>query len=80
MPRKIKIGEMSVTTTKATMDAAFDDHGTIVRSSIDINPANGQSLGIGHIEYTTEQAGTDAIAARHNTVFDGATISVTEDR
>jgi RNA recognition motif-containing protein len=79
MPRKIRIGAMSITTSETTLYNGFDDYGTILAHSIDRNEF-GQSLGVGHVEYNTEQAGTDAIAAKNNTVFDGATIEVTEDR
>ncbi len=80
MPKKIRIGQMNITTTEATMNAAFDDYGSIVASSIDTNPTNGQSLGIGHVEYTTDQAGTNAIAAMNGGTLDGATITVEEER
>lgn len=80
MPKKIRIGQMPLTTSQATMDAAFDDYGTIVASSIDTDPATGQSLGIGHVEYTTEQSGTNAITAMNGGTLDGATITVEEDR
>lgn len=79
MPRKIRIGAMSITTTESTLYSGFTGYGTIVAHTIDRGPT-GQSLGVGHVEYSTEQAGTDAIAAKNNTVFDGATIQVSEDR
>lgn len=79
MPKKIRIGMMNVTTTQATMVGAFDDYGSIVASSIDVDPATGQSLGVGHVEYTTEQAGTNAINAMNGATLDGATIRVLED-
>ena len=79
LTRPIRIGAMSITTTESTLQTGFAGYGTIVAHSIDRN-AFGQSLGVGHVEYSTEQAGTNAIAAKHNTVFDGATIEVTEDR
>lgn len=79
MPKKIRIGSMNVTTTEATLYSGFDNYGTIVAYTIDRDVA-GQSLGVGHVEYTTDQAGTDAISAMNNTTFDGATIEVTEDR
>lgn len=78
MPRKIRIGSMNVATTETTLYNGFDDYGTIVSHSIDRN-STGQSLGVGHVEYSTTQAGTNAIAAKHDTVFDGATITVTDD-
>lgn len=79
VPKKIRVGQMNITTTQATMVAAFDDYGTIVASSIDVDPATGQSLGVGHVEYTSEQAGTNAIAAMNGGTLDGATIRVLED-
>lgn len=72
MPKRIIIGDMSVTTTETTMVNRFDDFGTIVAASID-KDSSGNSLGIGHVEYTTDQAGTDAINEMNGTYFDGST-------
>lgn len=78
MAKRIRIGSMNVTTTETTLYNAFDDYGTIVAHSIDRDPT-GQSLGVGHVEYTTDQAAADAIAAKDGTAFDGSTIRVTEE-
>lgn len=78
MPKRIRIGQMSVTTTESTLYNGFDNYGTIRSYSIE-RDVTGQSLGVGHVEYTTTQAGTNAIAAKHLTVFDGATITVTDE-
>lgn len=79
MPKKIRVGGMPPTLGVQTMNEAFDDYGTIVTSSIDVDPATGQSLGVGHIEYTTDQAGTNAINAMNGGTLGGATIRVTDD-
>lgn len=78
MPRRIRIGSMNVATTETTMYNAFDNYGTITSHSIERDAA-GASLGVGHVEYTTAAAGNGAIAAKHNTYFDGATITVIDD-
>lgn len=75
MPKKIRIGSMSVTTTETTLYNRFDDYGSIVAHSID-RDSFGNSLGVGHVEYTTDQAGTDAIAGANLTMLDGARIEV----
>lgn len=77
--KRIRIGGMSITTTTTTMYNGFDDFGTIVSYSIDVDPATGQSLGIGHIEYTQDSMGQAAINAMNRATFDGSVIAVTED-
>lgn len=75
MPKRIFIGSLSLTTTDATINSTFAPYGTIVSAAVDRGPT-GQSLGTAAVEYTTDQAGTDAIAAKDRTELDGSTISV----
>lgn len=75
MPKKIFIGSLSVTTTDPTINTTFAPYGTIVTAAINRGPT-GASLGTANVEYTTDQAGTDAIAAKNGTVLDGSTIVV----
>lgn len=75
MPKRIFIGGISVATTDTTIQSTFAPFGTLVEAAVDRNLSGG-SLGTAHVEYTTEQAGTDAIAAKNGTVLDGATITV----
>jgi len=75
MPKRIFIGSLSLTTTDATINSTFAPYGTIVSAAVDRGPT-GQSLGTAQVEYTTDQAGTDAIAAKDRTELDGSTISV----
>ncbi|HEY8376738.1 MAG TPA: RNA-binding protein [Nannocystis sp.] len=76
MPKRIWIGEMSVQTTEETMIERFGDFGTIEAAWID-KDSSGQSTGVGHVEYTTEQAGTDAINAMNGQYFDGSPQPIT---
>lgn len=75
MPRRIFIGSLSLTTTDATINSTFAPFGTVVTAAINRN-SFGQSLGTANVEYTTEAAGTAAIAAKNGTVLDGSTITV----
>lgn len=75
MPKKIFIGGLSVATTDATIHRTFSPFGTIVTAAVDRGP-DGQSLGTANVEYTTDQAGTDAIAAKNRTELDRSIISV----
>jgi RNA recognition motif-containing protein len=79
MPKRIYIGGVTVTTTDATINSTFAPYGTIVSAAVNRDSA-GQSLGNANVEYTTDAAGTAAIAAKHGTVLDGSTISVQEAR
>lgn len=75
MPKRIFIGGLSVATTDATINTQFAPYGTLVSAAINRN-ASGGSLGNANAEYTADQAGTDAIAAKNGTVLDGSTIVV----
>ena len=75
MPKKIFIGGLSATTTNPTIQTNFSPFGTIVAYGVNFD-ANGTSLGTANVEYTTDQAGTAAIAAKNNSVIDGRRISV----
>ncbi len=75
MPKKIFIGSLTLTTSDTTINTTFAPYGTIVTAAINRGPT-GASLGTADVEYTTDQAGTDAIAAKNGTVLDGSTIVV----
>jgi RNA recognition motif-containing protein len=79
MPKKIFIGGLSVTTTDSTINTQFSPFGTIVAAAVN-RDASGGSLGNANVEYTADQAGTDAIAAKNGAQIDGSTISVTAAR
>lgn len=79
MPKRIYIGGVTVTTTDATITSTFAPYGTIVRATVN-RDASGQSLGNATVEYTSDSAGTAAIAAKNGSVLDGSTISVQEAR
>lgn len=79
MPKRIFIGSVPFTTTSATINTTFAPYGTIVHAAINLDP-NGAPAGNANVEYTTDQAGTDAIAAKNGTQLDGQTISVVAAR
>mgnify|MGYP000358404045 CR=1 FL=1 len=74
MPKKIFIGSLSATTTSTSLLANFSPYGSIVASTINRNAAGAPVSA--DIEYTTDQAGTDAIAAKNGAIVDGSRISV----
>ena len=74
--KRIRIGDMSITTTQATMTKAFTEFGSIVTSSVDY----GARSAIGHIEYTEDTMGRAAINAMNGTRFEGALITVVEEK
>ena len=79
MPKRIRIGGLSVTTTDTSLASAFSAFGPIVAHSIDRDAAGG-SLGVGHVEYATDAAGTTAIQTMNNATLEGATIAVSPER
>lgn len=74
MPKRIFIGSLSATTTSTSLLAGFSPFGTITASTINRDAAGAPVSA--DVEYTTDQAGTDAIAAKNGTVLDGSRISV----
>ncbi|WAS99558.1 RNA recognition motif domain-containing protein [Nannocystis punicea] len=78
MPKRIRVENMTMTTTPAQVLAGFDGFGSIVRCQLDVD-SEGASTGIAHVEYTTTQSGASAIATMNNKPFNGATINVVED-
>ncbi len=75
MPKRIFIGGLSVATTTNALNAQFAPFGTIVRAVVNLD-ANGAPLGTATVEYSTDQAGTNAITAKNGTLLDGSTITV----
>jgi len=75
MPKKIFIGDLNITTTESTLNTTFSPYGTIVALTLNTNPSGGPNTA--DCEYTTEAAGTAAIAAKDGSRLDGATITVT---
>ena len=75
MPKKIFVGSLSATTSDPTINTTFAPYGTIVTAAVNRGPT-GASLGTANVEYTTDQAGINAIAAKNGTVLDGSTIVV----
>lgn len=75
MPKDIWIGDLGATTTSATLNTAFSPYGTIVSLDLHTDPAGGPSTA--DCVYTTDQAGTDAIAGKNGTRLDGVVITVT---
>ncbi|PCC70791.1 RNA recognition motif. (a.k.a. RRM, RBD, or RNP domain) [Nannocystis exedens] len=78
MPKRIRVENMTVTTTPAQVKAGFDGFGSIVRCQLELDET-GASTGVAHVEYTSTESGAAAIASMNNTPFNGATISVIED-
>lgn len=74
MPKKIFIGSLSATTTNASLLTSFNPFGSVVACTINRNAAGAPVSA--DLEYTTDQAGTDAIAGRNGAIVDGSRISV----
>lgn len=79
MPKRIFIGGLSVATTDSTINTQFSPYGTIDSAAIN-RDGSGASLGNANVTYTTDAAGTNAIAAKNGTTIDGSTISVVAAR
>lgn len=74
MPKRIFIGSLSATTTNTSLLNNFSPFGSVVSYAINRDAAGAPISA--DLEYTTDQAGTNAIAAKNGTVVDGSRISV----
>ncbi|MDC0718437.1 RNA recognition motif domain-containing protein [Nannocystis bainbridge] len=78
MPKRIRVENMTVTTTPAQVLAGFDNFGSITRCQLEFDD-EGASTGVAHVEFASTQAGAAAIASMNEKPFNGATIRVRED-
>ncbi len=80
MATKLFVGNLSYTTTDATMKAAFEAVGTVVSASVISDRMSGRSKGFGFVEMSTEEEAQKAVATLNGAELDGRNITVAEAR
>lgn len=76
MKNELFIGSLSWGTTDSTLRDAFANFGEIIKASVIMDRETGRSRGFGFVQFASEQAVTDAIAAMDGQTIDGRQVAV----
>ena len=80
MAKKIYVGNLPWSTTSASLESLFSEHGTVQSAEVVTDRESGRSRGFGFVEMATEEGCAAAIAALNGVEVDGRPITVNEAR
>lgn len=80
MAMKLYVGGLAWATTDQSLQAYFAQLGEVTSARVVMERDTGRSRGFGFVEYTSDEAGREAIAKLNGTELDGRMISVSEAR
>lgn len=73
---KLFVGNLSWTTTDATLGAAFEAHGDVIDARVITDKFTGKSRGFGFIEYENGSSANDALSKMDGVEIDGRPVRV----
>ncbi|MFW6108169.1 MAG: RNA recognition motif domain-containing protein [bacterium] len=76
----IYVGNLNYDTNDATLRAAFEEYGEVVRAQVIYDRDTGRSRGFGFVEMPSDSEATVAIEALNGTELDGRTLNVDQAR
>ena len=76
--KNIYVGNLSFSTTEATVRSLFEPHGTVDRVNVVTDRDTGQPRGFGFVEMSNDGEGEKAIAALNGKDLDGRALNVNE--
>ena len=77
---KIYVGNLSFSTTEASLRTEFEKHGTVEEVTVVSDRETGRSRGFGFVTMPESSEATAAIEAVNGTEIDGRTVNVNEAR
>jgi len=80
MAKKIYVGNLPWSTTSATLQALFAQHGTVSSAEVISDRETGRSRGFGFVEMDSDESCQRAIQALNGAEVDGRAITVNEAR
>ncbi len=80
MAKKIYVGNLPWSTTSASLESLFSEHGTVQSAEVVTDRESGRSRGFGFVEMATDEGCAAAIAALNGVEVDGRPITVNEAR
>jgi len=76
--KNIYVGNLSFSTTEATVRSLFEPHGIVDRVNVVTDRDTGQPRGFGFVEMSNDGEGEKAIAALNGKDLDGRALNVNE--
>ena len=76
----IYVGNLSYDTDDASLRAAFEAHGEVVRAQVVYDRDTGRSRGFGFVEMPSDEEARAAIEALNGAELDGRTLNVDQAR
>jgi RNA recognition motif-containing protein len=80
MAKKIYVGNLPWSTTSASLETLFSQHGTVRSAEVVSDRDTGRSRGFGFVEMESDEAAQRAIESLNGTEVDGRAITVNEAR
>ncbi len=80
MAKRIYVGNLPWSTTSASLETLFTDHGTVLSAEVVADRETGRSRGFGFVEMESDEACQKAIDTLNGTEVDGRAITVNEAR
>jgi len=80
MAKRIYVGNLPWSTTSASLETLFSEHGSVQSAEVVADRETGRSRGFGFVEMDTDEAGQKAIEALNGIEVDGRAITVNEAR
>jgi RNA recognition motif-containing protein len=80
MGKKLHVGNLSYSTTSASLQEVFGQYGTVQSANVVEDRDTGRSKGFGFVEMGSEAEAQAAMAGLNDKDFDGRTIAVNEAR
>jgi RNA recognition motif-containing protein len=76
MSTNLYVGNLPFTTTSEDLQQVFGQYGTVIKAQVIMDRDTGRSRGFGFVEMS--DGAQEAIAALHNQMFQGRTLTVNE--
>ncbi len=76
----IYVGNLSYNTDDASLRAAFEAHGEVVRAQVIVDRDTGRARGFGFVEMPSDEEAKAALAALNGAELDGRTLTVDQAR
>ena len=78
MAKKLYVGNLSYSTTDATLKEAFSAHGEIESASVITDKMTGRSRGFGFVSMVNDEEAVKAIETMNGADFEGRKLTVNE--
>lgn len=78
MGKKLYVGNLSYSTTDASLEQTFAPYGTVESAKVIMDRDSGRSKGFGFVEMSSDQEAVKAIQSMNGQEIDGRSLNVSE--